>query len=89
MGSAPINGQPVKLNGAFYTNLVILKFIVASAAKAKLGALFHNFQDGIVFYQTLADMGHPQLKTPVHCNSATVVGIRNNTIKQQKQVQWK
>jgi hypothetical protein len=23
MGSAPINGQPIKFNGAFYTNLVI------------------------------------------------------------------
>ncbi len=81
MGSAPINRQPIKLNGAFYTNSVILKFVVASAAEAKLGALFHNCQDGIVFCQTLADMGHPQPKTPVHCDNATAVGIGNNTIK--------
>ncbi len=84
MGSAHINGQPIKLNGAFYTNSVILKFIVASAAKAKLGALFHNCQDGIIFCQTLADMGHPQPKTLVHCNNPTAVGIENNTIKQQR-----
>jgi hypothetical protein len=81
MGSAPVNRQPIKLNGAFYTNLVILKFIVASAAEAEFGALFHNCQDGIVFFQTLADMGHPQPKTPVHCDNATVVGIGNNTIR--------
>jgi hypothetical protein len=29
-------------------------------------------------------MGHPQPKTPVHCNNATAVGIGNNTIKQQR-----
>jgi hypothetical protein len=75
MGSAPIDGEPIKLNGAFYTNLVILKFVIASAAEAELRALFHNCQDGILFRQTLANMGHPQPKTPVHCANATVVGI--------------
>ncbi len=81
MGSAPINGQPIKLNGAFYTNSVVLKFVIAPAAEAKLGALFHNCQDGIVFCQTLAYMGHPQPKTQLHCNNANAVGIGNNTIK--------
>jgi hypothetical protein len=84
MGWKPINGKPIKLNGAFYTNSVILKLIIASAAEAKLGALFHNCQDGIVFRQTLANMGHPQPKTPVHCDNATAVGIGNNTIKRQR-----
>jgi hypothetical protein len=28
-------------------------------------------------------MGHPQPKTPVHCDNAMAVGIANNTIKQQ------
>ncbi len=83
LGWKPINGEPIKLNGAFYTNSVILKFVVASAAEAKLGALFHSCHDGIVFCQTLADMEHPQPKTPVHCNNATAVGIGNNTIKRQ------
>ena len=84
MGWKPVDGKPIKLNGTFYTNSVILKFVVASAAEAELGALFHNCQDGIVFCQTLADMGHPQPKTPVHCNNVTAVGIGNNTIKRQQ-----
>ncbi len=84
MGWAPVDDQPIKLNGAFYTNTVILKFIVVSAAEAERGALFHNCQDGIIFQQTLSDMGHPQPKTPVHCDNATAVGISNNTIKQQQ-----
>jgi hypothetical protein len=84
MGWKPVDGQPIKLNGAFYTNSVLLKFVVASAAEAELGALFHNCQDGIVFCQTLSDMGHPQPKMPVHCDNATVVGIGNNIIKRQR-----
>ncbi len=84
MGWMPKNGEPTRLNGAFYTNTTILRFIVASAAEAKLSALFHNCQDGIIFCQTLADMGHPQPKTPVHCDNATAVGIANNTVKRQR-----
>ncbi len=78
------NGEPIKINGAFYVNATIMKIVVASAAEAELGALFHNCQDGIIFWKTLADMGHPQPKTPVHCNNATAVGIANNTIKRQR-----
>ncbi len=44
---------------------------------------FHNCQDGIIFRQTLANLGHPQPRTPVHCDNATAVGIANNTLKRQ------
>jgi hypothetical protein len=84
MGWAPVDDQPIKLNGEFYTNSVILKFVVASAAEAERGALFHNCQGGIISQQTLSDVGHPQPKTPVHCDNAMAVGISNNTIKQQR-----
>ncbi len=84
MGWTPKNGKAIRLNWAFYTNTTILKFVVASAAEAELGALFHNCQDSIIFCQTLADLGHPQPKTPIHCDNATVVGITNNTVKRQR-----
>jgi hypothetical protein len=84
MGWMPKNGERIKLNGAFYVNTTILPFVVASAAEAELGALFHNCQDGILFWQTLTDLEHPQPKTPVHCDNATVVGIANNTVNQQR-----
>jgi hypothetical protein len=67
-----------------HRSTTILKFVVASAAEAELGALFHNCQDGIIFRQTLTDMCHPQPKTPVHCDNATAVGIANNTVKRQR-----
>jgi hypothetical protein len=57
---------------------------VASAAEAKLKALFLNSQEGMIFQLTLEDLGHPQPKTPAHCDNATAVGIANNTIKRQR-----
>ena len=84
MGSTPKDGEPIKLNGAFHVNTQIMKFVVASAAKAELGALFRNCQDGIIFWSTLHNLGHPQPRTPVHCDNANAVGIASNTVKQQR-----
>ncbi len=83
MGWMPKDGDPIKVNGVFHVSVNIVCFVVASAAEAELGALYHNCQTGIVFCQTLKAMGHKQPKTPVHCNYATTVGIANNTVKQQ------
>ena len=80
----PKNGEPIQLNGAFHISTTIMRFVVASAVEAELGALYHNCQTGIIFRLTLAEMGHPQPQTPVHCNNATAVGIANNTIKRQR-----
>ncbi len=83
IGWKPVDGEPIKLNGAFYMNSVILKFVVVLILEAELGALFHNCQDGIIFRQTLSDMGQSQPKKPVHCDNATAAGISKNTIKRQ------
>ena len=83
MGSTPINGKPIKLNGAFYVNTIIMRFVMASMAEAELGALFQNCQDGMIFRITLANMGHPHPKTRVKCDNTTTVGIANNTVKRQ------
>ena len=84
MGLTPKNGDPIFINGAFYVNTTIMRFIVASAAEAELGALFQNCQDGIIFRLTLSNLGHPQPKTPVHCDNATAVGIASNPVKRQR-----
>ncbi len=78
------NGDPICLNGAFHVSSTILQFIVVSAAEAELYALYHNCQMGIIFRLTLKEMGHPQPKTPVHCDNVTAVGIANNSIKRQR-----
>jgi hypothetical protein len=40
MGWHADSTKPIKLNGAFFTLCAILRFVVASTAEAKLGALF-------------------------------------------------
>jgi hypothetical protein len=38
----------------------------------------------MIFRLTLKKMGHPQPKTPVHCDNSKAVGIANNSIKRQR-----
>ena len=49
MGWSPKDGDPMQLNGAFFTLCTILRFVVALATEAKLGALFLNCKEGIIF----------------------------------------
>jgi hypothetical protein len=62
----------------------ILKNVVASAAEAEIGALFHNLMKGVVLRTTLEEMGHPQPATPVQVDNSTACGFANKTIKQQR-----
>ncbi len=76
--------KPIKLNGAFFTLCAILRFVVASAAEAGLGALFLNCKQATIFRLTLKEMGHPQPPTPIPCDNSTAVGIANNKVKRQR-----
>jgi hypothetical protein len=49
MGWSPKDGDPIKLNCAFFTLCTILHFVVALAAKAELDPLFMNCKEGIIF----------------------------------------
>ena len=59
----------------------ILKFVVASAAEAKLGTLFVNCREGKTIRLILKELGHKQPPTPVHCDNSMAVGITNDTVK--------
>eukprot|EP00804_Cyclotella_cryptica_P015897 CCRYP_006383-RA/>CCRYP_006383-RA protein AED:0.07 eAED:-0.04 QI:0/0/0/1/0/0/2/0/1375 len=83
LGSIPADDAPIKLNGAILVLCGILKFVVASAAEAELGALFHNCKEGKILRLILEELGHPQPPTPIHCDNATATGIANDTIKKQ------
>ena len=84
LGSNPVNRQPISLNVAVYVFGGILKFVVASAAEAELGALFVNCKEGKVIRLVLQELGHPQPPTPVYCDNQTAVGIANETVKKQR-----
>jgi hypothetical protein len=84
LGSIPVDGNPIKLNGAIHITYTILKLVAASAAKAEVGSLFLNAQEVKVIRLTLNKLGHPQPPTPIHNDNTTTVGIINNSIKQQR-----
>jgi hypothetical protein len=84
LGSLPIDSNPIKLSAAIHITCTILKLVAASAAEAKLGALFLNAPKAKVLRLSLNKLGHPQPPTPIHIDNTTTVGIVNNTIKQQR-----
>jgi hypothetical protein len=84
LGSIPTDDAPIKLNGAILVFCGILKFVVASAAEAELGALFLNCKEGKIQRLILEELGHPQPPTPIHCDNATATGIANDTVKKQR-----
>ena len=62
----------------------ILKFEVALAAEAELGALFLNCKEGRIMRLTLQEMRHPQPSTTIHCDNMMAKGITNDTIKKRR-----
>lgn len=72
------------INGAIHVHSGIMKNVLASAAEAEVGALFHNAQDACTLRQTLIDIGHPQPPTSIQTDNACANGIMNSTVKQKR-----
>jgi hypothetical protein len=70
----------LRLNGAILSIAQIIKFVMASATKSELAALFITAREIISHRQTLIAIGWPQPKCPVPTNDSTAVGFTNNTI---------
>ncbi len=62
-------------NGAVLSITQIIKFVMASAAKSKLAALFVTAREMIPHRQNLISMGWPQPKSPIQTNNSTATGI--------------
>eukprot|EP00957_Ditylum_brightwellii_P199641 15219360-Ditylum_brightwellii.AAC.1 len=71
-------------NGAILTVAQIINFVVASAAKAELGALFIDAQKILPLCQTLIKMGWLQPHTPIQTDNTTAVGVVNKTLVSNK-----
>jgi hypothetical protein len=61
-----------------------MKFVMSSAAKAKLGTLYTTAKEMVPLCQTLIEMGWLQPCTPIQAENPTAVGITNLTIVLQK-----
>jgi hypothetical protein len=67
-------------NGAVLSIAQIIKFVMASAAKSELPALFVMAREMIPHRQTLISMGWPQPKSPIQTDNSTTAGVTNKTI---------
>jgi hypothetical protein len=57
-----------------------MKFVMSSAAKAKLDALYTTAKEMVPLRQTLIKMGWPQPCTPIQTDNSTAIGVTNLTI---------
>ncbi len=75
-------------NGAIFTNATIIKAVMASAAKAKLSALYLNEKEAVYLQQILIEMGHPRPQTPIQTDNMMVEGVTNKKYSQNAPKQW-
>jgi hypothetical protein len=75
-------------NDATFTNATIIKAVMASAAKAELGALYLNAKEAVYLQQILIEMGHPQPQIPIQTDKTTAEGVTNKKKNQNAPKQW-
>jgi hypothetical protein len=68
-------------NGAILNIAQLIKAVMPSAAKAKLGALYINACEAVPQRHLLIKMGHPQPPTPMQSDNTTAVGVVNSKIQ--------
>ena len=71
-------------NGAILTIAQVIKFVMTSAAKAELGALFIAAQKLVPLHQTLIEMGWTHPPTPIQTDNTTAAGVVNKTLLSNK-----
>jgi hypothetical protein len=69
-----------KHNGPVLSICQIMKFVISSATKAKLGALYTTAKKMLPLCQILIEMGWPQPCTPIQTDNSTAIGVINPTI---------
>ena len=81
LGSIPVIGQHIALNGPIQALFTIPNHVASSTVEAEIGAFFLNAKEAKSMQLSLAELGHPQPDAPIHIDNTTVVGIVNNTKK--------
>jgi hypothetical protein len=75
---------PPMHNGAINVPCQIMREVLASAAEAELGGVFHNAKEACPIRICLEELGHPQPPTPIKTDNSTANGIANGTVKQKR-----
>ena len=71
-------------NGPVLSISQVIKFVMTSAAEAKLGSLYITALKMVLMRPTLIEMGWPQPPTPIQTDNTTAEGVVNNTIVAKK-----
>ena len=69
-------------NGPVLTRSQIIKFVMASAAKEELGALYLTAREMIPLWHALEEMGWPQPKSPTQTDNSMAAGFIHDAIIQ-------
>ena len=77
-----------KPNGPILIECKTLRNVVASAAEAECGGIFHNGQTAVPIRQLLIDIGHPQPATPIKTDNSTAANFTHRNMKQKKSKSW-
>jgi hypothetical protein len=67
-------------NGAILSIPQIIKFVMVSATKSELAALFVMAREMIPHRQPLISIGWPQPKSPIQTDNSTAAGVTNKII---------
>ena len=71
-------------NGAALNLAHLIKAVMSSAAKAKLGALYINAREAIPQRHVLEELGHKQPPTPMRMDNSTTLGVVNNNTQPRR-----
>ena len=71
-------------NGYVLTLAQIIKFVMSSASKAELGALFITAQEMVETRKILEEMKWAQPKSPIKTDNSAAAGVVNNAIVPRK-----
>ena len=83
------NTKPTpRLNGPVHIECKTLKHVVASAAEAETGGLFHNCQTGVYLKLMCEALAHEQPPTPSKTDNSTADSFVNDTLKKKRSKSW-
>ena len=88
LSGKPNTTQQNQFNGPLLIECKIIRHVVASAAEAEIGGLFHNAQTSIPIRVMLEALCHPQPPTPIKTDNATAHGFIYDNINLKKSKSW-
>jgi hypothetical protein len=83
----PLKPSP-QPNGPILTECRTLRNVVASAAEAETGGLFHNAQTTLPIRVALEELDHPQPPTPLKTDNSTATSFVHSSMKQKRSKSW-